>query len=420
MSPKPATPPKPYTIHVPDARLTHLHDRLALTTLPDELDAAQWDYGAPLSDIKRLLKQWQSTFDWRAQEAKLNQLPHFTTTVPVDHFDDVDLHFVHQTSPRAGAIPLLFVHGWPGSFVEVSRILPLLTQPPADDDDDDSPAFHVVAPSLPNFGFSAAVHKRGFNLAQYAEVCHNLMRALGYDEYVTQGGDWGFYITRAMGLRYPGSCKASHVNMVRAHAPGFLSQPVRAAAHAVTPYSAVEKRGMERTAWFQQHGNAYRLLQATKPQTLAYALADSPVGLLAWLWEKLHDWTDAYPWSDEEILTWVSIYWFSTAGPAASVRIYYEATHEPVDGSIPFVHRDRTQEWIGGVKLGVAHFPMELGVVPRSWAHTLGPLVYEGESENGGHFAAWECPEKLVGMMRAMFERGGPCAGIVKGKSGYA
>ena len=167
----------------------------------------------------------------------------------------------------------------------------------------------------------------------------------------------------------------------------------------------------------------YNLEQATKPQTIGYSLVDSPVGLLAWIYEKLHDWTDAYPWTDDEILTWISIYYFSTAGPAASVRIYYEATHQPkptTDEKLTFVSRERVSEWIGGVKLGVSRFPKELRVVPRVWARTLAEVVYEGDHESGGHFVAWECPEQLVEDVRGMFGKGGPCEGVVKGFSGYA
>lgn len=217
-----------------------------------------------------------------------------------------------------------------------------------------------------------------------------------------------------MGLLYPAHCLASHINMIRASAPSIFSHPILALQHAMTPYNKREKRGLEQTRWFLQEGSGYRLQQATKPQTLGYSLADSPVGLLAWIYEKLHDWPDDYPWTDDEILTWVSIYWFSVAGPAASVRIYYEMGHgDPETG------RDRPQKWIGGVKLGMSHFPRELGVVPNTWAKTLGPVVWESKHDRGGHFAAWEAPEAIAKDLWAMFGRNGPCAGLVKGASGY-
>jgi len=259
------------------------------------------------------------------------------------------------------------------------------------------------------------------------------MLQLGYDQYgklyrynppaplaksskVTQGGDWGFAITRAVGLQYPQHCKASHINLILGSPPKLTQQPLLALQHAITPYNAREKAGQDRSAWFQNEGYGYNILQSTKPQTIGFALADSPVALLAWIYEKLHDWTDGYKWTDDEILTWVSIYWFSTAGPAASVRIYNEATRPQ-----PFsdVSTYRLRQWIPYVKLGIAHFPREISVVPKTWAQTLGPVVHQSEHEKGGHFAAWERPEAIVGDLRKMFGKGGPCFGVVSGKIGY-
>lgn len=220
-------------------------------------------------------------------------------------------------------------------------------------------------------------------------------------------------ITRIMGLLYPNHVVASHINMIRGHPPTFTSNPILATKHAIRPYNSREKAGRERTAWFLKEGSGYRLMQGTKPQTLGYALSDSPVGLLAWIYEKLHDWTDGYPWTDDEILTWVSIYWFSTAGVAANLRIYYEALHDTQFG------RDRTELYIPRVKLGLAHFPKELTVVPKTWGKTLGPVVYESENDSGGHFAAWEKPETIVRDLREMFGKGGGAFGAVEGREGY-
>ncbi|KAL8783484.1 MAG: hypothetical protein Q9213_004621, partial [Squamulea squamosa] len=340
---------QPFQVSIPQELLDQLKQKLALASLPDELEGEEgsdWDYGAPLADVKRLVHHWQKNYDWRHHETQMNKLPQYTTTVSVNGFNDLEIHFVHQTSSVENAIPLLFVHGWPGSFLEVTKILPLLSNVK-----DGEPAFHVIAPSLPNFGFSQGVKKKGFALPQYAEACHNLMLKLGYIQYgqsispfpplpilnlsekltpsqtVTQGGDWGTWITRTIGLLYPSACKASHINMVAASPPSITETPDLAVQHSVTPYTEAEKAGLQRSEWFQKEGSGYSNIQSTKPQTVGYALADSPVGLLAWIYEKLHDWTDEYPWTDDEILTWVSIYLFSTAGPAASVRIYRETTH---------------------------------------------------------------------------------------------
>lgn len=243
------------------------------------------------------------------------------------------------------------------------------------------------------------------------------MLQLGYNEYVTQGGDWGFYITRAIGSLYPNHCKASHINMIRAGPPTWSKHPILALQHAVTSYTEKDKAGFKRTEWFAKEGRGYNLEQSTKPQTLAYALNDSPVALLAWIYEKLHDWTDGYPWSEEQIFTWISIYQFSRMGPGAAHRIYYEVTHtETGPGKIT---RTDVESYIPNVKLGMAYNPKELGVYPKTWCRTLGPVVYESDNPSGGHFFATEKPELLARDLRTMFGKGGGAYGAVKGKSGY-
>jgi pimeloyl-ACP methyl ester carboxylesterase len=398
---------KPFKIAVPDAAIKRVKDKLALATWPDEVGFSNdWSYGAPLSEVKRLATYWQSGFDWRAREAKLNELPQFTTTIQVDGFGDLDIHFLHQRSAKANSIPLLFCHGWPGSFLEVVKILPLLTSP----SDPSAPTFHVVAPSLPNFGFSSAPSKPGFTIRHYAETCHKLMQALGYTRYASQGGDWGFAITRMVGALYPSHCLASHVNFVRVSSPPSLAtNPLLYLQHGVSPYTAQEQAGMERSRWFQKEGFGYNVLQATKPSTIGFALTDSPVALLAWIYEKLHDWTDDYPWTDDEVLEWVSVYLFSAAGPAASARIYYENAHADAD----FTKRVVWQ-YNSDVKLGLSYFPKDLVVPPMTWGRTLGPVVFERWHEDGGHFAAHERPEKLVGDLREMFTSLGGQGGVVE------
>ncbi|KAM0137033.1 hypothetical protein ACHAO1_004208 [Botrytis cinerea] len=399
--------PQPFQISIPQDKIDILKSKLSHAEFPDELADAEWDLGAPLSDVKRLTKAWEK-WDWRVQEEDLNRKlkgAQFTTGVQVDGFGELDVHFVWQKSEVAGAVPLLFVHGWPGSFLEVLRILPLLQKP-------GGPAFHIVAPSLPNYGFSEGVKKRGFAIAQYAETCHKLMLQLGYDEYVTQGGDWGSFITRGIGKLYPNHCKASHLNMV------FPKQPA-STTDASSSYSQAEREGLARSQWFDQEGRGYFLEQATKPQTLAYALHDSPVALLAWIYEKLHDWTDSYPWTDDEIFTWVSIYQFSRAGPGAAHRIYYEFMHtQPGEGKLT---GDYLQSYTGDVKLGLTFNPKELVVFPKTWAKTLGNVVFESDNieEGGGHFYAHEKPELLARDLKTMFGKGGGAFGAVKGKSGY-
>ncbi|KUI68478.1 Putative epoxide hydrolase [Cytospora mali] len=400
-------PIKPFKISVPESSIQTIKTKLSLTTFPQEVDMSDsWAYGAPLKDIKRLATYWQDGFDWRAAESQLNeQLPQFTTTISVpDGFGDIDIHFVHQRSDSEDSIPLLFCHGWPGSFLEVVKILPLLTKASGQQD---QPSFHVVAPSLPNFGFSGRVAKPGFGPIQYAQVCHALMLQLGYDKYVTQGGDWGYAITRSMGIQHPGHVLASHLNLVLAFKPPTLTgHPAEFIRHAVVPYSEAEKEGIRRTEWFRSEGMGYNLEQSTRPHTLGFGLADSPVALLAWVYEKLHDWTDGYPWTDDEVLTWIGIYAYSTAGPDSSVRIYYE---ERKQGSVASGNKYHDK-----VLLGLSYFPRDLMLPPNSWGRTLGPVVFEKRHEDGGHFAAFERPEKLVDDLRTMFGKGGGAEGVAK------
>lgn len=231
-------------------------------------------------------------------------------------------------------------------------------------------------------------------------------------------GDWGFYITRAISLLYPQHCKATHLNFDYGTAPTWSQYPLLSLQHAIQPYTEREKQGLKRSKWFMDEGSGYRAQQSTKPQTLGYALADSPVALLSWIYEKLHDWTDNYPFTDDEICTWISIYWFSTAGPAATLRIYYEATHSWNDPKNK-VTRERVGDWIDHVKIGYSHQPQELRVLPKTWIRKLGNVVFEHDSESGGHFFAFEEPDQLVKDVRDMFKKGGGAYGVITGRNGY-
>lgn len=403
---------QPYKIAVADEDLNLLQRKLDLIRFPDELENAGWDYGVPLSDIERLAARWKDGYDWRKYEAELNELPQFTRDIEVEGFGTLNIHYIHQRSPEENAIPLLFVHGWPGSFFEARKIVPLLTSK----SEPEHPSFHVVVMGLPGYGFSEAPKKKGFALSQYAEVGNKLMLALGYDEYVTQGGDWGYVITRKMAKLYGGKyVKAWHTNCTLASPPSFTRHPVLALSHFLhtytpfSPYNEYERKGLEHTNQFRTKGSGYSAEQATQPQTLGYSLADSPVGLLAWIYEKLVRWTDGYKWDDDEVLTWISIYWFSRAGPAASLRIYYETV------------KDRSNlDLVPGVPMGVSYFPAELFVVPKSWMRTVGDVVFLAEHPGGGHFAAHEKPDELVADLRKMFGKGGPAFDVVQGKSGYS
>ena len=218
-----------------------------------------------------------------------------------------------------------------------------------------------------------------------------------------------------MGLLYPENCKASHLNAPEGTAPSFWNRPFLALQHLLTPYAADEQAALQRYKFHHKEGLGYDHLQKTKPQTLAYALADSPVGLLAWIYETLHDWTDAYPWTDDEILTWVSISWHSTAGARASSRINYESIHNGADG----VHYNRILEYILNVNFGIAHFYADAPALPNIWAAALGNVVLQTRNPRGGHFAALEQPEVIVRDLQTMLRRGGRAYGCVSGLDGY-
>ncbi|KAH8981702.1 alpha/beta-hydrolase [Lactarius akahatsu] len=399
------TSEQPFKIAVSDDALTLLKRKLDDTRLPDEVSATGWAHGAPLADIRRLVSRWRDGYDWRTHERELNALPMFTRAVTVEGFGEMNVHYVHQRSAAKGAIPLLFVHGWPGSFLEVTKILPLLTAVSAD-----HPSFHVVAPSLPGFAWSEGVLEKGFHAEHYAELFNKLMISLGYSEYVTQGGDWGHLLTLTTASKYgPKHVKASHSNTPICDPPSFRENPITLLTYLISSFTARERQSAAHTENFFKNGRGYSAEQSTKPQTLGFSLADSPVGLLAWIYEKLVTWTDAYPWTDDEVLTWVSIYWFSRSGPAASIRIYYE-----------FAHADkRTIFPKTSVPVGLSFFPKEVMQFPRVWLRAQGKIVFESEHEAGGHFAAYEQPEALVADLRKMFGKSGPAAGIVPGYTGY-
>jgi pimeloyl-ACP methyl ester carboxylesterase len=229
---------------------------------------------------------------------------------------------------------------------------------------------------------------------------------------VTQGGDWGYFLSRLLSHRYPSHVRACHLYTIRAYPPSITQHPLLYIRNLLTPLSPFERAGQSRTTWFETSGSAYGALHSTAPQTLSYAL-HSPLALLAWIYEKLHTWTDAYPWTDDEILTWISIYAFSRAGPHASIRIYYEAQH--VD---PGLRERLIRSWMPQ-PLGLSYFPKELQIGRLLWGRTLGKVVLERTYERGGHFAAWECPEEVVRDLREMCGRGGGAEGVVEGRCGF-
>ncbi|KAF7310173.1 putative epoxide hydrolase [Mycena indigotica] len=405
---------KPFTIAVPDAALERLRLKLSSTIFPDELDGAQWAYGVPMADLKRLAERWADGYDWRKHETALNaELPQFTRDIEVDGHGALNIHYVHKRSEVQGAIPLLFIHGWPGSFLEARKIVPILTQ-----SSPGHPSFHFVGLGLPGYGFFRGTYEDQVwagpicRVRQQANACAGVRRVCH-----ARRGFWlcgAFLITRRIATLYGHKhSKAWHTNFPCGDPPHPLRQPIEFLK--LIFLTQKDKENLARSMAFFDSGSGYMAQHTTRPQTLAYSLADSPVGLLAWIYEKLVEWTDAYEWDDDEVLTWVSIYWFSRAGPAASTRIYYETAGGSFEGfKRLFGITERPT-----IPFGTSHFPKELIVFPLSWAKFTGNLVFQQAHERGGHFAAWERPEELVADMRQMFGKGGSAFGVVNGKDGY-
>ncbi|RPB03532.1 alpha/beta-hydrolase [Choiromyces venosus 120613-1] len=290
------------------------------------------------------------------------------------------------------------VHGWPGSFWEFSKIIEPLANPP----DTGMPAFNVVVPSIPGYAFSDGPKKPGFGAKKIAEAMDKLMKKLGYEHYVAQGGDWGYLICRYLAIQYPKNVRAIHINLLWVKPPTLSSHPIKflklsfaMASNGKFPggYTPEEVTGLKSTKKFDIEEMGYQAIHKTKPMTLAYGLTDSPVGLLAWMREKMHSWTDNYPWTNDEVLTWFMLYW--TPGPHQATRLYKEAAaHEIEEG---------TSKW-SNVPMGFSSFPKEIFMPPSDWANMLHPLKFYRKHNSGGHFAAWEKPEELMNDVRDFFK----------------
>lgn len=366
---------EPFSVHVDDEAISDLRARLSQTRWPDQLDDQPWVYGTDIAELRALVQYWAKDFDWRVFEAKLNRFEQFTTTI-----DGENVHFIHARSARADATPLLLTHGWPGSIVEFLDLIDPLTSP----DNDDQPAFHVVVPSLPGFGFSGATVTTGVSPKRIASMWAQLMEGLGYRQYLAQGGDWGSIITGWIGKLDPANCAGIHLNMTTV-------APTEELLNDMTPE---EQEVLGSLMHFQEHETGYQAIQSTKPQTIAYSLADSPSGLLSWILEKFRTWSDCngdvFSVHDRDtLLANVAIYWFTnTAG--SSARIYYEFAR--VD--------QRAFATDIGVPTGIADFPKEIYRAPKRWAEAAFNLVHWSQHAAGGHFAALEQPELLLGDIR--------------------
>jgi pimeloyl-ACP methyl ester carboxylesterase len=376
---------RPFTLAITAAQLDDLHQRLRQARLPGSLMPDSWEDGTSEAFVQRLVEYWRDHFDWRSQERRINQLPQFMTEV-----DGQGIHFVHQRGVGPKPMPLVITHGWPGSFLEMERILPLLTDPAAHGGDA-ADAFDVVVPSLPGYGCSPAPSTTGISSRQIAGLWVELMRQLGYERFGAQGGDIGagvaMWLARDHGPRMIGA----HLNYI----PGSYRPPLGAGQNDV---SGDEQDFLDRLSHFAATEGAYAAMHSSKPQTLAYALADSPTGLAAWIAEKFHAWVD-HPGALEQVVPFdallsdIALYWFS-GNVQASLRLYKENRQNP----LVFAPGERVR-----APLGVALFPKELPMPPRSWVERVFDVRRWQPLARGGHFAALEQPQLLAEEIRAFF-----------------
>jgi epoxide hydrolase len=369
---------RPFRIDVPEAVLVDLQDRLARTRWPEAECVGDWSQGMPLAYTRELATYWAGSYDWRSREAALNRFDQFVTEI-----DGLDIHFIHQRSPHADALPLVITHGWPGSIVEFHKVIEPLVNPPNGRTQD---AFHVVCPTLPGYGFSVKPATTGWGVEKIANAWETLMRRLGYDRYGAQGGDWGAAVTTQIG-RNGGQCLAIHLNMP-------LATPPKNSGKDMTDG---EQRALAALAEHRRWGTGYSKQQSTRPQTLGYGLVDSPVAQMAWIIEKFWAWTDCdghleNVLSRDELLDNVMMYWVTGSG-ASSARLYWESLSA-------FAKAARVE-----LPTGVAAFPREVLPAPRSWCEPVYNITHWSEMPRGGHFAAFEEPELFVADLRKFFAK---------------
>ena len=375
----------PYRTAIPQADLDELRARIAATRWPAALGDDRWDRGVPVAYLRELADYWSTSYDWRAAEAEINQYPQWMTEI-----DGTNVHFLHVRSPEQDARPLLMSHGWPGSFVEFLDVIGPLTDP-AKHGGDPADAFHLVIPTLPGFGFSGRAEP-GWGTGRIAGAWAQLMHRLGYDHYIAQGGDAGAVISLILALIDAQHMDGVHVNMLMTFPSGNPAE--------LADLSETDQARLGKMAKFDDELSGYMKLQATRPQTLAYGLTDSPVGQLAWITEKFKEWTDSEKTPEgavdrDRLLTLVSIYWL-TATAGTSGALYYEDAPQlkaMLSGALPPPVQ---------VPAGVAVFPADIFLPLRRLAERdLANIVHWSEFDRGGHFAAMEEPDLFVADLRA-------------------
>ncbi|MEH6567910.1 MAG: epoxide hydrolase family protein [Halioglobus sp.] len=374
---------KPFTVNIAQSQLDDLQLRLSHTRWPEKETVEDWNQGIPLSYTQELAQYWADEYDWRRFERKLNEWPQFITEI-----DGIDIHFIHCKSPHENALPLIISHGWPGSVVEFHKVIDALVNPTAHGGRAED-AFHVVAPSLPGYGFSGKPTKAGTSVVEIGSMWGKLMARLGYDRYVAQGGDWGSMITQSMGQTQTQHCAGIHINMP-------IVAPDPETMNDLTPQEVSALEGM---SFYNDWDSGYSKQQSTRPQTLGYGLADSPVGQMAWIMEKFYAWTDCeqdgkkHPeniLNKDELLDNVMLYWLNNSA-ASSARLYWESfgtpNFDPID-----------------MPVACSIFPKEIFRSSKRWAQKrFSNLIYWNELDRGGHFAALEQPETFISEVRCAF-----------------
>lgn len=368
---------KPFKVSVPESELIDLKERISNTRWPDEIVNSGWKYGTNLSYLKELSYYWESQFEWRKIEQKINAYPNFTATI-----NQFNIHFVHVKSQNKNAVPLLITHGWPGSFLEMFKLIDALT----------AMNFDVVVPSIPGFGFSEKITTPGVDYGFVADLWHQLMTGLGYDRYGVQGGDIGAGISIRLCQKHPASIIGLHLNYISDSYQPYL-KPDEKLDDEVLAYKSLANEWEAKEA-------AYALVQSTKPLSLAYGLNDSPVGLGGWIIEKFNSWSDhAGNLEDiltkEELLANVTLYWLTQTIHSSS-RMYYEIRLNP----LIFSESDYVD-----IPVGYANFPKEIPTPPRSYIEKGLNIIHWSELPKGGHFAALEQPVLLANDIKSFFEK---------------
>lgn len=384
---------RPFKVHITDAEINDLRQRILATRWPTKETVADASQGVQLATIQKLAKYWGTDYDWRRAEAKLNAIPQFTTNI-----DGVDIHYIHVRSKQKNAMPVIITHGWPGSVIELLKIIGPLTDPTAHGGKAED-AFDVVIPSVPGFGFSGQPATLGWDPARIAKAWVALMKRLGYKRFVAQGGDWGAMISDVMGVQAAPELLGIHLNWIFA-VPPEIDKAIQTGSPQPSNLSADERHAWEQLDYFYKHGVGYAVEMSNRPQT-TYAMGDSPVGLAAWLLDH-----DALSYAlisrvfdgksegltRDDILDNITLYWFTNTA-VSSARIYWEnkfGFFAPKHVTIP---------------VAVSAFPDEVVQMPRSWAEQAYPkLIYYNKLDKGGHFAAWEQPELFVQEVRAAFK----------------